>query len=101
MSDATTENTHPDDVEIPVVGGDVGSVFTVELCPTEQLDELRDAHDHAAQLEAQAANLVEQAKILRGHAWGRVSRRLKLSPADSIDLTTGAVTRGKPDEVRS
>lgn len=100
MSDATTENTHSDDVEIPVVATATATPAP-EICPAEQLDELRDAHDHAAQLEAQAANLVEQAKILRGHAWGRVSRRLKLSPADSIDLTTGAVTRGKPDEVRS
>ena len=99
MSDATTENTHTDDVEILVAETEAASA--PEIFPAEQLEELRDANDHAAQLEAQAASLVEQAKILRGHAWGRVSRRLKLSPADSIDLTTGAVTRGRPDEVRS
>lgn len=97
MSDATTENTHTDDMEIPVTA----SPAAPEVCPTEHLEELRDAETHAQELEAQARTLVEQAKILRNHAWLRTARKMKLAPTDSIDLATGAVTRGKPDEVRS
>jgi len=99
VSDATT-NTQEENTQVHVHEGDVEG-YVVELCPAEQLEELRDAEAHAQQLEAEVRSKMDQAKLLRSHAWTRVSRKLSLSPSDSIDLGTGAVTRGKPDEVRS
>lgn len=72
----------------------------VEVCPTELLEALRDAETHARELEAQARNLQDQAKVLRQHASMRATRKLGLTPNDSIDIVSGAITRDTPDEVR-
>lgn len=71
-----------------------------ETVPTELLEELRDAHAHAGELQAQATSLIEQGKVLIQHASMRIARKMGLTPKDSIDLSTGAITRAEPDEVR-
>ena len=68
---------------------------------TDTPEDQEAAESHAQELESQARTLGEQAKILRNHAGLRTSRKLSLSPFERIDLATGAITRGKPDEVRS